>query len=120
MQSNDRVRKIVLASVYPHYLTKAAKKDRTPAEVDEVLCWLTGYTPQQLHGHLDAKTDLETFFDKAPNLNPARSLITGTICGVKIEAIEDPFMREIRYMDKLVDELGKGRPMDKIFRKLPE
>ena len=117
---NDRVRRIVLASVYPHYLTKAAKRDRTPAEVDEVLCWLTGYSRQALHQHLEAKTDLETFFAQAPSLNPARSLITGTICGVKIEAIEDPFMREIRHMVKLVDELGKGRPMDKILRKLPE
>ncbi|MBL8061027.1 MAG: DUF2200 domain-containing protein [Chthonomonas sp.] len=120
MQSTDRVRKIVLASVYPHYLTKAAKKDRTPAEVDEVICWLTGYSNQELHQHLDAKSDLATFFDQAPSLNSARSQITGTICGVKIQEIEDPFMREIRYMDKLIDELGKGRPMDKILRQLPE
>lgn len=112
-----RVFKMPLASVYPHYIRKAAKKGRTQHEVDEVICWLTGYSPGALAGHLERKTDLATFFREAPAMHPNASMITGTICGVRIEAIEDPLMQKIRYMDKLVDELAKGRPMEKILRK---
>jgi hypothetical protein len=105
-----------VASVYPLYVTKAEKKGRTQAEVDEVFCWLTGYDPASLHEALDSKVTFEDFFARAPRLNPHRSLITGTVCGVRIENIEEPTMREIRYLDKLVDELAKGRPMEKILR----
>ena len=111
-----RVYKISVASVYPHYLAKAEKKGRRRGEVDEIICWLTGYSTQQLQAHLHAGTNFETFFAEAPRLNPARSLITGSVCGVKLAEIEDPLMREIRYLDKLVDELAKGRPMEKILR----
>ncbi len=106
-----------VASVYVHYVTKAEKKGRTKSEVDEVIRWLTGYTQKKLEAHLEKKTDFETFFAKAPKMNPDRSLITGVICGVRIEDIKAPLMREIRYLDKLVDELAKGRPMEKILRK---
>lgn len=106
-----------VASVYPLYIAKAEKKGRTKAEVDEVICWLTGYTKKGLEAQLKKKTDFETFFAKAPKLNPSRKLITGTICGVRLEEIKEPTMRDIRYLDKLVDELAKGRPMEKIFRK---
>ncbi|HVL40919.1 MAG TPA: DUF2200 domain-containing protein [Brevundimonas sp.] len=114
--ATDRVRRISVASVYPHYLTKAAKKGRTPAEVDQVILWLTGYSADQLKVLLEAKTDFETFFAEAPRLNPARTLITGLICGYRVEEIEDPFMREVRYLDKLIDELAKGKAMEKILR----
>jgi hypothetical protein len=112
-----RVYSISVASVYPHYITKAEKKGRTKAEVDEIIRWLTGYRQASLEGHLKQKTTFEDFFAQAPKLNPMRSLITGTICGVRIEEIEDPLMRELRYLDKLIDELAKGRPMEKILRK---
>lgn len=105
------------AGVYPALVTKAEKKGRTRAEVDEVTRWLTGYTKAALEKHLASDTTYEDFFAKAPKPNPARSLITGTICGVRIEEIEDPTMREIRYLDKLVDDLAKGRPMDKVLRR---
>lgn len=105
-----------LASVYPHYIQKAEKKGRTQAEVDQIICWLTGYSPHALETHLKQKTDFETFFGEAPLLNPNVSKITGVICGVRIEDIEHPLMRQIRYLDKLVDELAKGRPMTKILR----
>lgn len=105
-----------VASVYPHYVNKAEKKGRTQAEVDEVIRWLTGYTPDALADHLERRTDFETFFADAPALNPNVDKITGVICGVRIEAIEDPLMRNIRYLDKLVDELAKGRPMAKVLR----
>ena len=111
-----RVYKIAVASVYPHYLAKAEKKGRTKAEVDEVIRWLTGFSQSGLDAELERKTDFETFFANAPRLNPSRCLIKGTICGVRIEEIEEPLMRELRYMDKLVDELAKGRPMAKILR----
>jgi len=104
------------ASVYPHYLQKAEKKGRTKQEVDEVVCWLTGYTPTALAAQIKRKADFETFFGEAPALNPNASKITGVICGVRIEEIENPLMRKIRYLDKLVDELAKGRPMEKILR----
>ena len=106
-----------VASVYPHYITKAEKKGRTKAEVDEIIRWLTGYSQEGFDAQLSNETDFETFFVEAPSMNPARTLITGKICGVRIEEIEETTMREIRYLDKLVDELAKGRPMEKILRK---
>jgi hypothetical protein len=105
-----------VASVYPHYVAKAEKKGRTRAEVDEIICWLTGHSRQSLAATLDAGTDFETFFAKAPALNPAREGITGVVCGVRVEAVEEPTMREIRYLDKLVDELARGKTMEKILR----
>ena len=115
--AKHRIYTTSVASVYPHYLTKAEKKGRTKAEVDEIIRWLTGYSQVELQGRLNNKTDFETFFAEAPKLNPARTAIKGVICGVRIEDIEDPTMREIRYLDKMVDELAKGRPMDKVLRK---
>jgi hypothetical protein len=106
-----------VASVYPHYVTKAEKKGRTQSEVDEIFRWLTGYSQGELEAQLEARTDFETFFAAAPRLNPARSSIKGVICGVRIEDIEEPTMREIRYLDKLIDELAKGKAMEKILRK---
>jgi len=105
-----------VASVYPHYVAKAEKKGRTKAEVDEIIRWLTGYGHAELEARLEARTTFETFFAEAPAPNPARSLIKGVICGVRIEEIEEPTMREIRYLDRLIDELAKGRPMEKILR----
>lgn len=104
------------ASVYPLYIAKVEKKGRNKAEVDEVICWLTGYTQKALYGQVKKRTTFEDFFATAPKLNPARGLITGTICGVRIEEIDEPLMQNIRYMDKLVDELAKGRTMEKIVR----
>jgi len=112
-----RIFKTSFASVYPHYVQKAEKKGRKRKEVDEVICWLTGYSPQALAMQIKKKTDFETFFNEAPSLHPNASKITGVVCGVRIEEIENPLMRKIRYMDKLVDELAKGRPMEKILRK---
>lgn len=106
-----------VASVYPHYVAKAEKKGRTKEEVDEIVRWLTGYTQKQLEAQLAAQADFETFFAQAPRLNPSRDLIKGVICGVRVEDIEEPTMREIRYLDKLVDELAKGKAMEKILRK---
>jgi len=111
----SRVFTISVASVYPHYVTKVEKKGRTRAELDEVICWLTGFDEAQLRAHLDAGTTFEEFF-AAAHLNPKASLITGTVCGVRVEAVEDPLMQKIRYLDKLVDELAKGRPMEKVLR----
>jgi hypothetical protein len=111
-----RIYTIPVASVYPHYIAKAGKKGRTKAEVDQVIRWLTGYTQAGLDKALEKRTDFETFFAKAPKPNPSRALITGMICGVRIEEIDDPLMKEARYMDKLIDELAKGRPMEKILR----
>src|SRR5688572_2216455 len=105
-----RVFKMPFASVYPHYVQKAEKKGRTKKEVDTVICWLTGYSSQALAKRINERTDFETFFGEAPSLHPGASKITGVICGVRIEDIEDPLMRKIRYLDKLVDELAKGRP----------
>lgn len=105
-----------LASVYPLYVAKAEKKGRTRSEVDEIIRWLTGYDQQQLESRLADKTDFETFFAEAPRMNPARRLITGMICGVRVQDIEEPTMQEIRYLDKLVDELAKGKSMEKIQR----
>lgn len=112
-----RIYTMAVARVYPLYITKAERKGRTKAEVDEIIHWLTGYTQKQLEAQLKKEIDFETFFAKAPNLNPKRSLIKGIICGVRIEEIKEKTMREIRYLDKLVDELAKGRPMEKILRK---
>ena len=111
-----RVFKISVASVYPHYLAKAEKKGRTKQEVDEIIRWLTGYSQGQLEAALEARTNFETFFAEAPRLNPARKLITGSVCGVKLAEIEDPLMLELRYLDKLIDELAKGKAMEKILR----
>ena len=105
------------ASVYPLYVTKAERKGRTKAEVDEIIRWLTGYSQKVLETQIKKQTDFETFFANAPQLNPLRSSIKGVICGVRLEEIEDPLMREIRYLDKLIDELAKGRVMEKILRK---
>ena len=112
-----RIYTTAFASVYPHYVAKAEKKGRTRQEVDDVICWLTGYTARALAEQIERRTDFETFFGEAPALHPNASMITGVICGVRIEDLEDPLMRKIRYLDKLVDELAKGRPMEKILRK---
>lgn len=104
------------ASVYPHYVAKAEKKGRTKAEVDEIIRWLTGYSQKELGAVMKRQTDFETFFSDAPRLNPARSNIKGVVCGVRVEDIEEPTMREIRYLEKLIDELAKGKAMEKILR----
>lgn len=114
--TKHRVFSISVASVYPHYIAKAEKKGRTKAEVDEIFRWLTGLSQAELDAHLAAKTTFEDFFAQAPRLNPHRSLITGVVCGIRVETIEDPLMRELRYLDKLIDELAKGRAMEKILR----
>ncbi|MGO3153519.1 MAG: DUF2200 domain-containing protein [Galactobacter sp.] len=114
--AGHRVFTIPVAEVYPHYITKAEKKGRTQAEVDQIIRWLTGYSQEQLHTALDEKTTFQDFFDAAPALNPNRSLITGSVCGVKLAEIEDPLMKELRYMDKLIDELARGKAMEKILR----
>jgi hypothetical protein len=111
-----RVYALVFAKVYPLYIAKAEKKGRTKAEVDKVICWLTGYTPSRLASQIKKEVNFETFFTAAPKPNPARKLITGVVCGVRVEEVKDPIMREVRYLDKLVDELAKGRPMEKILR----
>lgn len=108
------------ASVYPHYVTKAEKKGRTKAEVDEIVRWLTGYSQKKLEALLEDRTDFETFFAQAPCLNPSRALIKGVICGVRVEDIEEPTMQEIRYLDKLIDELAKGKALEKILRRVDE
>lgn len=115
--NNTRVYKMSFAGVYPHYIAKAEKKGRTKAEVDEIICWLTGYDAQGLQHVLDHKTDFETFFAQAPQMNPNTPKITGVICGYRVEDIEEKRMQQIRYLDKLIDELAKGKPMDKILRK---
>jgi hypothetical protein len=112
-----RIYTMSFARIYPLYITKVERKGRTKAEVDQVIRWLTGYTQKGLEYQLKKETDLETFLMKAPRLNPSRNLITGVICGVRIEDIKDPVMREIRYMDKVIDELAKGKAMEKILRK---
>ncbi len=115
--TKHRIYTTSFASVYPHYVAKAEKKGRTKAEVDKIICWLTGYRPAELKKQLKNETDFETFFSEAPDLNPSRTLIKGVVCGVRVEEVEEPTMREIRYLDKLVDELAKGKTMDKILRK---
>lgn len=107
---------MTVAEVYPMYLEKAEKKGRAKAEVDQIIFWLTGYDEAGLRAQIDSHADFETFFEHAPHMNPNASLITGVICGYRVEEIEDPVMRNIRYLDKLIDELAKGKPMDKILR----
>ncbi|MBP9748089.1 MAG: DUF2200 domain-containing protein [Candidatus Pacebacteria bacterium] len=115
-KTNERVRRMTFGSVYPLYVAKAEKKGRTKKEVDEIIKWLTGYTDAKLKSQIKNKTDFETFFKQASKLNPLRKLIKGVVCGVRVEDIKDKTMREVRYLDKLVDELAKGRVMEKILR----
>lgn len=119
MSAKHRIFTTSFASVYPLYVAKAEKKGRTKAEVDAIICWLTGYGQKDLERQLKKGVDFETFFQEAPVLNPARRLIKGVVCGVRLEEIQEPTMREIRYLDKLVDELAKGKAMDKILRAEP-
>lgn len=114
---NHRIYKMSFARVYPEYVAKAERKGRAKTEVDEIICWLTGYSQEALEAQLEKQTDLETFFAEAPQLNSSRALIKGVVCGVRVENIEEPTMREIRYLDKLIDELAKGKAMEKILRK---
>jgi len=115
--SKHRIYTMSFAKVYSQYVAKVEKKGRTKAEVDEIIRWLTGYSQEELELHLEKQTDVETFFAEAPRLNPARTLIKGVVCGVRVEEIEEPLMREIRYLDKLIDELARGKAMEKILRK---
>lgn len=117
IMTKPKIYSMSFASVYPHYIAKAEKKGRTKAEVDEIICWLTGYTQVELEAQLEKQIDFESFFAEAPQLNPSRSLIKGVICGVRVEEIEEPTMQEIRYLDKLIDELAKGKKIEKILRK---
>lgn len=114
--TKHRIYTTAFGDVYPHYLTKAEKKGRTKREVDQIVRWLTGYTQRQLMAHVRKGTHFETFFDDAPTMNPDRSLITGVVCGVRVEEVDEPLMQEIRYLDKLIDELAKGKTMEKILR----
>lgn len=115
--NNERVYKMSFAGVYPHYIAKAEKKGRNKAEVDEIIFWLTGYNEKTLQAVIDHKTNFENFFTQAPAFNPNVSKITGVICGYRVEEIEDPIMQKVRYLDKLIDELAKGKTMEKILRK---
>jgi len=117
MKDNERVYKMSFAGVYPLYITKAEKKGRTKAEVDEIIFWLTGYDEKSLQNVIVSKTNFEDFFAQAPNINPNVSKITGVICGYRVEEIEDEIMQKVRYLDKLIDELAKGKAMEKILRK---
>jgi hypothetical protein len=114
--TSHRIYSTSFASVYPHYIAKAERKGRTKAEVDEIVRWLTGFSQQAFDAQLAKKSDFETFFAQAPRLNPARARITGVVCGVRVEDVAEPLMREIRYLDKLIDELAKGKAMAKILR----
>ena len=116
VEKKHRIYTTSVASVYPHYVAKAERKGRTNAEVDEILRWLTGYDQHALEAQLERETDFETFFSEAPLLNPARRSIKGVVCGVRVEDVEEPLMQEIRYADKLIDELAKGKAMAKILR----
>lgn len=116
MTTKHRIYTTSFASVYALYVAKAERKGRTKSEVDTVICWLTGYSQQELEGQLKKQTDFETFFNEAPRMNPARSLIKGVVCGVRVEDVGELTMREIRYLDKLVDELAKGKAMEKVLR----
>ena len=113
---SEKIYSMSFAKIYPCYIAKVEKKGRTKAEVDKIIKWLTGYTQRQLNSEIKKETDLENFFGKAPKLNPSRELIKGSVCGVKIENIKEPLMKEIRYLDKLIDELAKGKEMEKILR----
>jgi len=114
--AGHRIYTVSFASVYPMYITKAEKKGRTKTDVDEIIGWLTGYSQEELEAQLEKHTDFETFFAEAPRLNPSRALIRGVVCGVRVEDIQEPTMQEIRYLDKLIDELAKGKTMEKILR----
>jgi hypothetical protein len=116
MTTKHRIYTTNFASVYPLYVAKAEKKGRTKQEVDAIILWLTGYSQKELDALLEVQKDFETFFNEAPRMNPSRALIKGVVCGVRVEDIEEPIMREIRYLDKLVDELAKGKAMEKILR----
>ncbi len=116
MKKLERVYKMSFASVYPHYIAKAEKKGRTKEEVDSIIFWLTGYTKEMLQNIIDNKINFETFFNEAPQINPNVSKITGVICGYRVEEIEDTIMQQVRYLDKLIDELAKGKKMEKILR----
>ena len=116
ISSKPRIYTISFACIYPMYIAKAERKGRTKTEVNEIIRWLTGYTQKQFESQLKKETDLETFYAEAPQLNPARALVKGVICGVRIEEIKEPTMREIRYLDKLIDELAKGKAMEKVLR----
>lgn len=116
MTTKHRIFTTPFASVYPLYVAKAEKKGRTKAEVDAIICWLTGYNQKKLAAVLKKQTDFETFFSEAPKMNPSRTLIKGVVCGVRVEDVPEPTMREIRYLDKLIDELAKGKTMEKILR----
>lgn len=119
MAKKHRIESMPFAKVYPLYVAKAERKGRTQAEVDTIIGWLTGYTPLQLAEQLQRQVDIETFFREAPQLNPARASIKGVVCGVRVEDLPDSLMREVRYLDKLIDELAKGKPLEKILRKSP-
>lgn len=114
--AGHRIYTMSFASVYPHYVAKAERKGRSKTEVDTIIRWLTGYTQKQLESRIAKRTDFEHFFAEAPAMNPSRELITGVVCGVRVENVEEPLMREIRYLDKLIDELAKGKKMEKILR----
>ncbi len=116
-KKKHRIYTMSFASVYPHYVAKAEKKERTKEEVDTIIRWLTGYSQKELEDQIEKKTDFETFFEEAPHMNPSRDLIKGVVCGVRVEEIQEPTMREIRYLDKLIDELARGKAMEKILRK---
>ena len=115
--AQHRIYAMSFASVYTLYVAKAERKGRTRAEVDQVICWLTGYSQKELEAQIKKQADFETFFSDAPKMNPARSLITGLICGIRVEEIEEPLMRGIRYLDKLIDELARGKAMERILRR---
>jgi hypothetical protein len=117
--TKPKIYSMSFASVYPHYVAKAEKKGRTKSEVDEIIRWLTGYSQEDLKEKIEKQVNFETFFAQAPNLNPSRALIKGVICGIRVENIEEPLMKEIRYLDKLIDELAKGKAMEKILREQP-
>ncbi len=116
MKKKHPIYTMSFASVYPHYLTKAEKKGRTKSDVDTIIRWLTGYSQKKLEAQLEKRTDFETFFAQAPTMNPLRTLIKGVVCGIRVEDVEEPLMREIRYLDKLIDELARGKAMEKILR----
>lgn len=114
--AEHKIYKMSFSSVYPHYITKAERKERTKEEVDEIILWLTGYSEEELNKQINKEVNFEEFFEQAPAMNPARKEVKGVICGVRVEDIEEPLMQEIRYMDKMIDELAKGKKMEKILR----
>ena len=115
--AGHRIYRMKFSSIYPMYVQKVERKQRTREEVDRIICWLTGYGQAELERQIERQVDFETFFDEAPSFNPNASLITGVVCGVRVEDVEDPLMRKVRYLDKLVDELAKGKALDRILRR---